>query len=43
MTPGKRGGNSSLDMLGSVISTEMAPGILVDVVGGMLTGGILKK
>jgi hypothetical protein len=45
MTPGKRGGNSSLDMLSSVIGTHQTAGILGDVVGGVLTGGssILKK
>jgi hypothetical protein len=43
MTSEKRGGNSSLGMLDSVINNQTASGILVDVVGGVLTGGILKK
>ena len=44
MTPGKRGGNASLDIFDSVISTYTDEGRLGSVVGGMLTGGgSLKK
>lgn len=41
---GKRGGNSPLDSLDGIINSQMAVGIIGEVVGGVIPGGgILKK